>query len=82
MAPPPQQPPEPSASLHRDDADDDDESVKQLQQCSSLYLSLQELEILSEGYVEISLLTSSIAQISVASGKTMVRELEMSIDKP
>ncbi|PKI68807.1 uncharacterized protein LOC116187478 [Punica granatum] len=42
MAPPPQQPPEPSASLHRDDADDDDESVKQLQQCSSLYLSLQE----------------------------------------
>ena len=27
--------------LHQDDADEDDENVKQLQQCSSLYLLLQ-----------------------------------------
>lgn len=29
------------ASLHQSDADDDDENVKQLNECSSLYLSLQ-----------------------------------------
>ncbi|CBI26151.3 hypothetical protein AAG906_024873 [Vitis piasezkii] len=28
--------------LHQDDADEDDENVKQLQQCSSLYLLLQD----------------------------------------
>ncbi|OAY55894.1 uncharacterized protein LOC110611029 [Manihot esculenta] len=28
--------------LHQDDADDDDENVKQLRECSSLYLSLQD----------------------------------------
>uniref|UniRef100_A0A2P2QUJ7 CHCH domain-containing protein n=1 Tax=Rhizophora mucronata TaxID=61149 RepID=A0A2P2QUJ7_RHIMU len=28
--------------LHQSDADDDDENVKQLQECSSLYLSLQD----------------------------------------
>ncbi|WCJ23626.1 Cox19-like CHCH family protein [Euphorbia peplus] len=28
--------------LHQDDADDDDENVKQLRECSSVYLSLQE----------------------------------------
>jgi hypothetical protein len=27
--------------LHRDDADDDDENVKQLDECSSLYLLMQ-----------------------------------------
>ena len=27
--------------LHQDDADEDDENVKQLQQCSSIYLLLQ-----------------------------------------
>ncbi|XP_018840559.1 uncharacterized protein LOC121246769 [Juglans microcarpa x Juglans regia] len=29
-------------ALHQSDADDDDENVKQLNECSSLYLSLQE----------------------------------------
>ncbi|KDP40063.1 hypothetical protein JCGZ_02061 [Jatropha curcas] len=33
----PAQPP-----LHQSDADDDDENVKQLKECSSLYLSLQD----------------------------------------
>ncbi|KAF9673336.1 hypothetical protein SADUNF_Sadunf10G0013400 [Salix dunnii] len=28
--------------LHQSDADEDDDNVKQLKQCSSLYLSLQE----------------------------------------
>ncbi|KAJ9182010.1 hypothetical protein P3X46_006048 [Hevea brasiliensis] len=28
--------------LHQSDADDDDENVKQLRECSSLYLSLQD----------------------------------------
>lgn len=27
--------------IHKDDADEDDENVKQLQQCSSLYILLQ-----------------------------------------
>ncbi|GAV63355.1 hypothetical protein CFOL_v3_06873 [Cephalotus follicularis] len=30
------------ASLHQSDVDDEDENVKQLKQCSSLYLSLQD----------------------------------------
>ncbi|CAK7332933.1 unnamed protein product [Dovyalis caffra] len=36
--PPPLQQP-----LHQSDADEDDDTVKQLKQCSSLYLSLQKL---------------------------------------
>ncbi|KAA8548548.1 hypothetical protein F0562_000185 [Nyssa sinensis] len=36
--PPPQQPP----PLHQSDADEEDENVKQLNECSSLYLSLQD----------------------------------------
>ncbi|KAK4795487.1 hypothetical protein SAY86_027813 [Trapa natans] len=39
MAPPTASAPAP---LHSDDADEDDENVKQLRECSSLYLSLQE----------------------------------------
>ncbi|PSR85178.1 Cytochrome c oxidase assembly factor like [Actinidia chinensis var. chinensis] len=39
-APPPR--PVPSPPLHQSDADEEDESVKQLQECSSLYLSLQD----------------------------------------
>ncbi|KAM4116187.1 hypothetical protein ACJW30_02G031400 [Castanea mollissima] len=35
------------ASLHQSDADDDDENVKQLNECSSLYLSLQDCLIKS-----------------------------------
>ncbi|OIT01789.1 PREDICTED: uncharacterized protein LOC109226657 [Nicotiana attenuata] len=38
---PPSSPPLPPP-LHQDDADEDDETVKQLNQCSSLYLSLQD----------------------------------------
>ncbi|PWA80269.1 hypothetical protein CTI12_AA198320 [Artemisia annua] len=34
--------PPPPSSVHQDDADEEDESVKQLQQCSFLYLSLQD----------------------------------------
>ncbi|KAJ6430968.1 hypothetical protein OIU84_018473 [Salix udensis] len=34
--------PSPQQPLHQIDADEDDDSVKQLKQCSSLYLSLQE----------------------------------------
>ncbi|KAI9196282.1 hypothetical protein LWI28_022577 [Acer negundo] len=37
VSPPPLPPP-----MHQDDADDDDENVKQLQECSSIYLSLQD----------------------------------------
>lgn len=33
--------PSPSQSLHQSDADEDDENVKQLDECSSLYLSMQ-----------------------------------------
>ncbi|XP_047339451.1 cytochrome c oxidase assembly factor 4 homolog, mitochondrial [Impatiens glandulifera] len=32
----------PPPSVHADDADEEDENVKQLEQCSSLYLSLQD----------------------------------------
>ncbi|XWS08686.1 hypothetical protein CRYUN_Cryun40dG0022500 [Craigia yunnanensis] len=37
-------PPSPlqQAALHQDNADDDDENVKQLRECSALYLSLQD----------------------------------------
>ncbi|KAK4746205.1 hypothetical protein SAY87_012517 [Trapa incisa] len=51
MAP---QPPDPMAStpppapLHSDDAAEDDENVKQLRECSSLYLSLQECLVNSD----------------------------------
>ncbi|XP_044485081.1 uncharacterized protein LOC123210670 isoform X2 [Mangifera indica] len=31
----------PAPPLHQSDADEDDENVKQLQECSSIYLSLQ-----------------------------------------
>ena len=44
MDQPPSQPgqkPLPSPPLHSDDADEDDQSVKQLQECSSVYLTLQ-----------------------------------------
>ncbi|KAK6265497.1 hypothetical protein QUC31_016334 [Theobroma cacao] len=44
-APPPKSPPlsQPQqAVLHQDDATDDDENVKQLEECSALYLSLQD----------------------------------------
>ncbi|KAG8370110.1 hypothetical protein BUALT_Bualt14G0083400 [Buddleja alternifolia] len=34
-------PPPPPPELHRSDADEDDESVKQLRECSSVYLALQ-----------------------------------------
>ncbi|KAK9265609.1 hypothetical protein L1049_012373 [Liquidambar formosana] len=42
---PPVQPPQQRQQqqpLHQSDADDDDENVKQLRECSSLYLSLQD----------------------------------------
>ncbi|WOH12923.1 hypothetical protein DCAR_0832432 [Daucus carota subsp. sativus] len=45
MDQPPSQPgqkPLPSPPLHSDDADEDDQSVKQLQECSSVYLTLQD----------------------------------------
>ncbi|KAK1591670.1 hypothetical protein Q3G72_011446 [Acer saccharum] len=32
----------PPPPMHQTDADDDDENVKQLQECSSIYLSLQD----------------------------------------
>ncbi|KAL3812746.1 hypothetical protein ACJIZ3_014014 [Penstemon smallii] len=41
-SPNPTQPSPPSPVLHRDDADEEDETVKQLRECSSLYLSLQD----------------------------------------
>ncbi|XP_027166989.1 probable basic-leucine zipper transcription factor R [Coffea eugenioides] len=47
---PPPPPPSPSPSpqvLHQSDSDEDDENVKQLQECSSLYLSLQDCLIKS-----------------------------------
>ncbi|CAN0856122.1 hypothetical protein LINGRAHAP2_LOCUS6420 [Linum grandiflorum] len=37
--PPQSLPPQPA--VHQDDADEEDESVKQLRECSSVYLSLQ-----------------------------------------
>ncbi|CAH1434232.1 unnamed protein product [Lactuca virosa] len=33
---------DPPPMIHKDDADEDDENVKQLQQCSSLYILLQD----------------------------------------
>ncbi|KAF6145207.1 hypothetical protein GIB67_041402 [Kingdonia uniflora] len=35
-------PPTETTSLHEDNADEEDENVKQLQECSVLYLSLQD----------------------------------------
>ncbi|PPD88779.1 hypothetical protein GOBAR_DD14288 [Gossypium barbadense] len=43
---PPVSPPQ-QAALHQDDAADDDENVKQLKECSALYLSLQDCLIKS-----------------------------------
>jgi cytochrome c oxidase assembly factor 4 len=44
MAEPPNEThPSPQQPLHQIDADEDDDNVKQLKQCSSLYLSLQVL---------------------------------------
>ena len=43
MAEPPNQTHRPQQPLHQIDADEDDDNVKQLKQCSSLYLSLQVL---------------------------------------
>jgi hypothetical protein len=40
---PPSSPPPPPRPTHQDDADEEDESVKQLKECSALYLSLQVL---------------------------------------
>ncbi|XP_051127859.1 uncharacterized protein LOC127249200 [Andrographis paniculata] len=34
--------PQAPTGLHRSDADEDDENVKQLRECSSLYLALQD----------------------------------------
>ncbi|KAK3440932.1 hypothetical protein EUGRSUZ_B01188 [Eucalyptus grandis] len=36
------QPPPPPPPPHQSDADEDDENVKQLRECSALYLSLQD----------------------------------------
>ncbi|OMO53769.1 hypothetical protein CCACVL1_28369 [Corchorus capsularis] len=43
-APPPKSPPLPpqETALHQDDATDEDENVKQLGDCSAVYLSLQD----------------------------------------
>ncbi|XVE65707.1 hypothetical protein DITRI_Ditri08aG0021400 [Diplodiscus trichospermus] len=44
-APAPKSPPQSraeQAAIHQDDATDDDENVKQLKECSALYLSLQD----------------------------------------
>uniref|UniRef100_A0A452Z2R9 CHCH domain-containing protein n=1 Tax=Aegilops tauschii subsp. strangulata TaxID=200361 RepID=A0A452Z2R9_AEGTS len=41
-AAPPPPPPAPPGPLHAMDADEDDESVKQLNECAALYLSLQD----------------------------------------
>ncbi|XP_020552755.1 uncharacterized protein LOC105171470 isoform X1 [Sesamum indicum] len=37
----PSPPPSPPTELHQSDADEDDQNVKQLQECSTLYLALQ-----------------------------------------
>ncbi|KAK9086643.1 hypothetical protein Syun_029037 [Stephania yunnanensis] len=37
-----QSPSDPPKPLHEDDADEEDDNVKQLNECSSLYLSLQD----------------------------------------
>ncbi|MED6208062.1 hypothetical protein PIB30_041540 [Stylosanthes scabra] len=36
-----------AAALHRSDADDDDENVKQLDECSVLYLAMQDCVVRS-----------------------------------
>ncbi|XP_020087611.1 putative uncharacterized protein DDB_G0290521 [Ananas comosus] len=41
-SPSPSPSPTPSPTLHQTDADEEDENVKQLKECSSIYLSLQE----------------------------------------
>ncbi|KAL0457350.1 UNVERIFIED_CONTAM: hypothetical protein Slati_1074200 [Sesamum latifolium] len=38
----PSPPPLPPAELHQSDADEDDQNVKQLRECSALYLALQD----------------------------------------
>ncbi|KAE9453192.1 hypothetical protein C3L33_14905, partial [Rhododendron williamsianum] len=43
--PPPPTVPSPQPPLHQSDADEEDDSVKQLNECSSVYLSLQVFEI-------------------------------------
>ncbi|KAG5560008.1 hypothetical protein RHGRI_003329 [Rhododendron griersonianum] len=40
--PPPPTVPSPQPPLHQSDADEEDDSVKQLNECSSVYLSLQD----------------------------------------
>ncbi|KAI3469480.1 hypothetical protein Pfo_026143 [Paulownia fortunei] len=40
--PSPSHPSPPPPELHQSDADEDDENVKQLRECSSLYLELQD----------------------------------------
>ncbi|XP_052188401.1 uncharacterized protein LOC127798822 [Diospyros lotus] len=45
MDPPPPKPdagPQPPPAVHQSDADEEDESVRQLNECASLYLSLQD----------------------------------------
>ncbi|GLU08283.1 hypothetical protein SLE2022_252040 [Rubroshorea leprosula] len=43
--PSPSPPPPQQAALHQSDVDEDDENVKQLGECSSLYLSLQDCPV-------------------------------------
>ncbi|KAH0725835.1 hypothetical protein KY290_001662 [Solanum tuberosum] len=43
LLPPPMRP-----TVHQDDADEEDETVKQLKECSSVYLSLQDCLINSD----------------------------------
>ncbi|KAH0730652.1 hypothetical protein KY289_001840 [Solanum tuberosum] len=43
LLPPPMRP-----TVHQDDADEEDETVKQLNECSSVYLSLQDCLINSD----------------------------------
>ncbi|KAG5627990.1 hypothetical protein H5410_013208 [Solanum commersonii] len=40
LLPPPMRP-----TVHQDDADEEDETVKQLNECSSVYLSLQKFRL-------------------------------------
>ncbi|XP_075478318.1 uncharacterized protein LOC142519251 isoform X3 [Primulina tabacum] len=46
---PPAGRPQSPSILHQNDADEDDDNVKQLRECSSHYLALQELEVLPKG---------------------------------
>ncbi|KAM0954269.1 putative cysteine alpha-hairpin motif superfamily [Dioscorea sansibarensis] len=41
-SPTPPQPPPAAAVLHQSEADEEDENVKQLHECSTIYLALQE----------------------------------------